>query len=156
MQNRDKMLTIALPWLGHSPICPIADLKTLLIRYSAIANDPLFRIHRSHGAVPLTDSVARNHLKRISNYLSFDPSLTFHDFRRSGTTWDPPYKILCSMAPGDPMLSGHIYILPLPFHHPFLLLSNSYMFDLAVWWFSTTYRQTNQPHYFVYCLNTLE
>ena len=52
MQTRDKVLTVTLPWLGHSPICPVAC-------YPAQPNDPLLRIPRSHGVVPLTYSVAR-------------------------------------------------------------------------------------------------
>ena len=51
------------------------------------SNVPLFRIPRSHGLVPLTDSVARRHLKAVSNILHLHTSLKFHDFRRAGATW---------------------------------------------------------------------
>ena len=51
------------------------------------SNDSLFRIPRSHGLVPLIDSVARHHLRSISQILGLNPSLKFHDFRRARATW---------------------------------------------------------------------
>ena len=37
--------------------------------------------------MPLTDSIARKHLKQVSTALSLLKPLTFHDFRSSGASW---------------------------------------------------------------------
>ena len=50
-------------------------------------NDPLFQIFAAGRWAPLTDSMARKHLKKVSHFLNIQPSLTFHDFRRAGTSW---------------------------------------------------------------------
>ena len=50
-------------------------------------NDPLFQIFSAGRWVPLTDSIARKHLKKVSNFLNVQPTFTFHDFRRAGTSW---------------------------------------------------------------------
>ena len=53
----------------------------------ASKNEPLFSLFKGGAVVPLTDSVARKHLKQVSTVLNIHPSLTFHTFRRSATTW---------------------------------------------------------------------
>ena len=49
--------------------------------------DSIPQIPRCHGLVPLTDSVARRHLKQVSTLLGISPHFKFHDFRRAGSTW---------------------------------------------------------------------
>ena len=44
-------------------------------------------IPRCHGLVPLTDSVARRHLRQVSTIMQVIPHFKFHDFRRAGSTW---------------------------------------------------------------------
>ena len=87
MQNRTEIHTIPIPILGDSVLCPYRALKKLLEFLPGTPNQPLYSIPRSHGAVPLTDSVARHHLHSVSTKLKIDPPLTFHEFRRSGATW---------------------------------------------------------------------
>ena len=87
LQNRHDTTTISLPDLGASPLCPVTALKTLISHFLGQNNDPLFRIPRCHGLVPLTDSVARRHLKQVSTLLDIHPHIKFHDFRRAGSTW---------------------------------------------------------------------
>ena len=87
LQTRSDIRTIPLPWLRDSPLCPVTSLYTLLQTQSGTTNDPVFRISRSHGLVPLTNSVARKYLTSLSAMLHLAPKLTFHDFRRSGATW---------------------------------------------------------------------
>ena len=70
-----------------SPLCPIQALQNMLSLMPGDSNVPLFRIPRSHGLVPLTDYVARRHLKAVSNILHLHTSLKSHDFRRAGATW---------------------------------------------------------------------
>ena len=53
----------------------------------ASPNDPLFTVPRHNNLVPLTDSVARKHLKNASQVLNISPTLTFHAFRRAGASW---------------------------------------------------------------------
>ena len=60
----------------------------------ASSNDPLFIIPRSTNLVPLTDSVARKHLKNASIALNISPSLTFHAFRRAGASWAFSHGVL--------------------------------------------------------------
>ena len=50
-------------------------------------NDPLFQIPTGSTFAPLTDSVARKHLKKVQKVLKIPSPLTFHLFRKSGTTW---------------------------------------------------------------------
>ena len=47
----------------------------------------LFQVTTRCGRTPLTDSVARKHLKQVSIMLNTPKILTFHDFRRAGATW---------------------------------------------------------------------
>ena len=49
-------------------------------------NAPLFSINQKGKFVTLTDSVTRKHLKALAALLKF-PHLTFHMFRKGGTTW---------------------------------------------------------------------
>ena len=87
LQDKSKIHTIPLPFLGDSPLCPIQALQHMLSLMPGDSNVPLFRIPRSHGLVPVTDSVARRHLKAVSDILHLHTSLKFHDFRRAGATW---------------------------------------------------------------------
>ena len=87
LQNRKDIATILLPCLGDSPLCPIAALNRMIRLYPVSDNEPLFVIPRSQGLLPLTDSVARKHLKDISHHLGLPKTLTFHDFRRAGASW---------------------------------------------------------------------
>ena len=87
IQNRTDIHTIPIPILGDSILCPYKAIKSLLDHTPGSSNQPLFLIPRSHGSVPLTDSVARRHLHSISTALNISPPLKFHDFRRSGATW---------------------------------------------------------------------
>ena len=74
------------PTLGSLPICPVTLLKVMFQQCPGTNNDPLYRIH-SHPCTVLTDSMARKHLNKISLALHIVPTLTFHMFRKAGTTW---------------------------------------------------------------------
>ena len=87
IQNRKDVCTISIPALGTSPLCPIAAITRLLHTYPGSDNDPLFRIYSKQHLAVLTDSLARKHLKKISQILHLDPHLTFHTFRRAASTW---------------------------------------------------------------------
>ena len=87
MQNRRDFVTISLPDLGGSHLCPVSALKEMFQFFPGSDNSPVFVIPKSKGLVPLTDSVARKHLKDVSKFLGLNPSLTFHDFRRGGAAW---------------------------------------------------------------------
>ena len=86
LQDKSKIYTISLPYLGASVLCLIQTLQEMLSLLPGESNDPLFRIPRSHGLVPLTDSMARRHLRSVSQILGLNPSLKFHNFRRAGAT----------------------------------------------------------------------
>ena len=87
MQNRKDFTTVSLPDLAGSNLCPIMALRTMFATFKGTDNSPVFLIPRNKGLVPLTDSVARKHLKDISKALSLSKVLTFHDFRRGGAAW---------------------------------------------------------------------
>ena len=87
LQDRCKVASVSLPNLGASPLCPIADLKDLGT-FNPVDNDkPLFEILSLFASVPLTDSYARKHLKKVSTLLQLPKPITFHDFRRGGASW---------------------------------------------------------------------
>ena len=87
MQNRRDFVTISLPDLAGSHLCPVMALKVMFQRFPGSENSPVFVIPRPTGLVPLTDSVACKHLKDICRSLGLDIPLTFHDFRRGGAAW---------------------------------------------------------------------
>ena len=60
---QDRKQIVTLPWLGDSPLCPIKALNAMITSIPANHNDPLFILPRNTHKVPLTDSVARKHLK---------------------------------------------------------------------------------------------
>ena len=93
IQNRTDIQTIAIPTLGSSPLCPIAAITELLHTYSGSDNDPLFMIYNKQRLIILTDSMARKHLKRISQTLQLNPHLIFHSFRRAASTWAFQYGV---------------------------------------------------------------
>ena len=87
IQNRKDFATVSLPDLAGSNLCPILALKVMFHRFQGNDNSPVFVIPRTKGLVPLTDSVARKHLKDISRALCLEKVLTFHDFQRGGAAW---------------------------------------------------------------------
>ena len=86
-QDRKSCTTITIPFLASSPLCPVTAVQAMFAAIPASKNDPLFSLLKGGAVVPLTDSVARKHLKQVSTVLNIHPSLTFHTFRRSATTW---------------------------------------------------------------------
>ena len=87
IQDRKSVLTIPLPNLGQSILCPIGALQAMIHTFRASSHDPLFLMPKNTHLVPLTDSVARKHLKKASLALDISPALTFHAFRRAGASW---------------------------------------------------------------------
>ena len=59
----------------------------MIQKIPASDNDPLFLVPKVKGLVPLTDSVARKHLKDVCRLLQMQNPVTFHDFRRGGASW---------------------------------------------------------------------
>ena len=86
IQNRRNTTTICVPALGKSPLCPFKAIRSMLDKTPGSPNDPLFQIFKSNTYVPLTDSVACKHLKKVATVLKVPSLLTFHLFRKSGTT----------------------------------------------------------------------
>ena len=65
MQDRKQSVTVSLLNLGASPLCAIKAITNMTRLFPAENNEPLFVIPRPSMMVPLTDSVARKHLKKI-------------------------------------------------------------------------------------------
>ena len=68
MQNRRDFVTISLPDLAGSHLCPVSALKAMFQLFPGSENSPVFVIPKAKGLVPLTDSVARKHLKDVSKF----------------------------------------------------------------------------------------
>ena len=73
LQNRSDTTTSCIPALGRFPLCPFKAMSLMLHAIPGTANDPLFRIPRASGLAPLTDFVARKHLKLVSQLLNLPP-----------------------------------------------------------------------------------
>ena len=87
LQDRQQSRTISIPNLGHSMLCPIKALQLMFQKFPAQKNSPLFLQAKQGTFLPLTDSIARKHLKQVSLLLRIQPPLTFHLFHKSATTW---------------------------------------------------------------------
>ena len=87
LQNRKDIVTVPIPLLGDSPLCPVAAMNRMIQLYPVSDNNPLFVMPRAHKLVPLTDSVAQKHLEDISLHLGLSKMLTFHDFCHAGASW---------------------------------------------------------------------
>ena len=84
MQARDKISRIRIPVLPGSKLCPMAALKRMLAIVPGSRDDPLFSICRQGQWLPLTDSIVRKHLKRVTCILSWQHlHMTFYTFRRA-------------------------------------------------------------------------
>ena len=77
LQNRKDIVTIPLPLLGDTPLCPIMTMNAMIRLYPVSDNEPLFVVPRAQNMVPLTDSVARKHLKDISLHLGLPKLFNF-------------------------------------------------------------------------------
>ena len=66
MQNKAKVATISLPLLGTSDLFPIIALRNMLTLLRQEHDFSLFQVLKSSCSCPLTESVARKHLKNFS------------------------------------------------------------------------------------------
>ena len=71
--------------------------------FPADVESPLFQVPAAGVMVPLTDSMARKHLKQVSLALSLCKPLTFYDFRGLGLPG--PSSMECPYRPSRPR--GH-------------------------------------------------
>ena len=113
LQDRKTFATVAISVLDHSHLCPVAALQTMLQKIPGSNNDPLFQKFSAGRWVPLTDSIARKHLKKVSYLLNVQPTFTFHDFRRAGTSWGFHHVVSLEhiMQPGSLIQFGNIFLL---------------------------------------------
>ena len=88
IQFRDRVVTIRIPFLPGSSLCPVTALKAMIALVPGSDNDPLFATQHNKSVLPLTDSMVRKHLKRVLLLLGLqNEGYTFHTFRRSGASW---------------------------------------------------------------------
>ena len=69
LQDRHKVTTIAVPYLGESGLCPVTAIRDLLAATPLSPNNPLFQICKAGIWTPLTDYQTRKHLKSICVFL---------------------------------------------------------------------------------------
>ena len=108
--------TLPLPHLGASSLCRVNALEEMYHSYPASNNEPLSIITRSTRLVPLTDSVARKHLKSISVTLDLPKSLTPSEEQVLLGPFSKVchWSILEPMALGSQMQSGLTFPIHLP------------------------------------------
>ena len=58
---RDRVVTIRVPFLPGSSLCPVTALKAMIALVLGSDNDPLFATHTHDSVLPLTDSIVRKH-----------------------------------------------------------------------------------------------
>ena len=88
IQPRDKIARIQIPVLPGSKICPVTALKHMLAMVTGSQDNPRFSICRQGHWLPLTDSIVRKHLKRITQIFGWEHMhIIFHTFKRSGASW---------------------------------------------------------------------
>ena len=87
LHYRCKTTSVTIPALGQSPLCPVVAILAMFDLFPADKDSPLFQIPVAGSLTPLTDSMARKHLKQVSTALVLVKPLTFHDFRRAGASW---------------------------------------------------------------------
>ena len=82
-------------------------MKQMLALTPGTVNEPLFSIINQGKLGPLTDSMARKHLKLIATHLHIS-NLTFQMLRKGGTTWAFQHGVdlQAIVAHGIPKLSG--------------------------------------------------
>ena len=112
IQNCRDSMTLPLPFLGFSPLCPITVLTTMIHVFPAEPNVPLFLLPCKRGLVHRTDSVARKHLKLLLQALETAPPLTVHAFCGAGASWafynGVPLEFIKNMVLGNRMPFTHI------------------------------------------------
>ena len=88
LQFNNQIKLLHIPFLKNA-LCPVVALKNVLKIVPHTKNSPLFQTKCTSGAwVPLSDKEKRANLKNIMLKLNLPPSrVTFHSFRRSGTTF---------------------------------------------------------------------
>ena len=88
LQCRDTVAHIHIPVVPGSRLCPVSALKDMLNLVPGSQDDPLFTIYRQGHWLPLTDTIVRKHLKRVTRKLGWEHmQITFHTFRKSGASW---------------------------------------------------------------------
>ena len=93
MQDSAKVTNISISALGQSQLCPWRALKEMLACSTLDQDFSLFQFPSPACAIPVTDSVARKHLKDVSRCLIF--------------------QISRPRRPGSPRVGGGIFNCPL-------------------------------------------
>jgi hypothetical protein len=83
LQRHRQMARITLLSLPGTPVCPVRAFAALQRQYPVRPNDPFLLYHIS-GSFRFSQSHHRRALKHLISALSFNNSLSFHPFRRSG------------------------------------------------------------------------
>jgi integrase len=86
LQRHRQTARIVLFSIPGSPACPVEAFKTLQRSYPVRPSDPFLSYRVSGSLFLISQSHLRRALKRLISSLSFNPSLSFHSFRRSGAS----------------------------------------------------------------------
>ena len=84
-KTQDKIKVLKIPSLKHSPLCPVAALKSMLSNTPGHKHSPLFQVKCYGSWVPLSDTRLRKQLTKVLTFLNLHTkNISFHSFRRSG------------------------------------------------------------------------
>ena len=91
LQDRNKIRIIVIWALGETAICLVAAMKRILATHQLGPSDQLFTINHVGRTIALTNSTVRKHLQLIGTKLQHPVHLTFHMFKKGGTSWAPQH-----------------------------------------------------------------
>jgi integrase len=86
LQRHRQSARITLFSIPGSPVCPVQAFSALQRQYPVRASDPFLSYRISGSLFIFSQSHLRRALKRLVSALSFNKSLSFHSFRRSGAS----------------------------------------------------------------------
>ena len=85
---KDRMLSIPIPAVPKSILCPVAALKKYMSLVPAQPDDPLFMVPANDNYQPISGKTANDFLKKCIDFLGLDRRVySMHSFRRGGATF---------------------------------------------------------------------
>lgn len=89
IQFKQRKLSIPIPSISGSRLCPISALRNHLLLNQPALNQPLFSVLSASGSsYPITYTLFSSFLKQLISIIGYDPSgFSPHSFRRGGATF---------------------------------------------------------------------
>ena len=85
---KDRVLSIPIPAILKSILCPVAALKKYMSLEPAQPDDPLFMVPANGNYQPISGKTANDFFKKCIDFLGLDCRVySMHSFRQSGATF---------------------------------------------------------------------